>query len=87
MSSQTGVGIARRVRAGVSCRHPSNIDGTPEVVWSQSGCMTANDPSQQQEAANHGDAELPGKSDRSNTRPRHRRFRRLRPEGGRAGVV
>ena len=43
--------------------------------------MTANDPSRQQEAATHGDAELPGQSNRSNTQPVSRRFRRLRPEG------
>ena len=42
--------------------------------------MTANDPSLRQEAVNHGDAELPGQISRWNTRPVHRRFRRLRPE-------
>ena len=46
--------------------------------------MTANDPSLQQEAVNHGDAELPGQSRRSNAQPWHRQYRRLRPEGPRA---
>ena len=42
--------------------------------------MAANDPSLQQEAVNHGDAGLPGESNRWNTQPRQRLFRRLRPE-------
>ena len=46
--------------------------------------MTANDPSRQQQAVNHGDVELPRQSNRSNKRPKYRRLRRLRPEGARS---
>ena len=42
--------------------------------------MTANDASRQQEPVNNGDAGLPGQSKFLNTRPRHRRFRRVREE-------
>ena len=45
--------------------------------------MTANDPSRQQEATNHGDAELPGQSMWSNRRARRRRCRRFQPERAR----
>ena len=43
--------------------------------------MTANDPPRQQEAVKHGNAGLPGQSNRSNTQRTDRRFRRLPPEG------
>ena len=47
-------------------------DDSSAVGWTQSGWMTANEPSRQQEAVNHGDVENPGQSNRSDTKSGHR---------------
>ena len=49
--------------------------------------MTANNPSRQQQAVNHGDVELPGQSCLSDTQLEHRLLRRLRPSGARGSFT
>ena len=85
MPSHTDVRIARRVSASVTFRHTFN---QRRNLGSLLDAKRPNDsqrsitPARSSEP--YGDAELPGQSNRSNTQPALRRFRRLRHDGARA---
>ena len=69
MPSHTSVGIVRRVRACVSFRHTFNQRWKLGSPLDPKRLNDANDPSRQQDAANHGGAELSAQSNRVDAHP------------------